>query len=768
MKSYYLFLFCILLFLFSCKEEVNTFYSIDYKKTFQYDSNWEVSDDIENINFISILNTKDTNDDFQSNVNFIIIPTMDTRLGDDYLYIRNRQAEALERKGYSIIEEKEIGINKQRALYIIANKTIEEKRYTMLQTLQLYNGVLIEGTFISEAISFREFQESAEFILQSFKYYVKPPELDNKDNYGREYDSNRNLSAYGPIKENKKEGLWSFYSRLGLQIETGHYTNGLKTGDWGEVYTNENASPRIKKTYINDSLEGSYTSYFDNKQIDSTGTFLNNKQIGAWISYYNTGIIYKKGEYKKGKKENVWNYYHSTGEIYTNGQYTNGKKQGVWEYFYTDGTLEKIEKYSKGVEDSIWVGYHPNGLLKHKNYYSEGLKIGTWKSYYTNGQLRNKSVYNSGKLDGGSKTFTRQGKSLFINSYKEGKKHGNHKHFNPLTGEPIKEEVFFEGKKHTTQKEYYTKGQLKKVENYSHGKKQGKFFSYYENGQLKEEKIYDNNILDGVFKSYFKNGQLEKVNTRKSNRIIETTEYYNNGQLKTHESYTLKKTENYLRPVSNGDLESYYENGGEKEISQKVNNTDYYITTYYPNGNIESKSFYQNGFISGKKYEYQYKSKDQIYKITAYQNGLENGPYVEYYSNGNIREEGIYLEGHLDDTLKVYYDNGTLARIEFRASKELQNELIEYHLNGNIELIISYKDGIKHGKETYNYANGQEAWSRIYNNNRFMEIGKTFDKNGNELPSGTLKKGNGTVNFYDENGLLINQKMVIEGLMPSY
>ena len=488
MKSYYLFLFCVLFLLFSCKEKVNTFYSIDYRKTFQYDSDWEVSDDIENINFISIMNTKDTNDDFQSNINFIIRPKKDTYLGDDYLYLKEQLTEALERKGYSIIEEKDIVINKQRALCIIASKTFEGKRYKVEQIYQLYDGVLIEATFISEAISFKEFQESAELILQSFKYYTKPLELESQDTMGREYDHYKNFTAYGPLKNNKREGFWSFYSQLGVQIETGHYKNGLKTGDWGKIYVNEDVSPREKKTYINDSLDGNYISYFYNGKIDSTGIFSKNRQIGIWTSYHSDGAVSKKGNYINGKKDGVWKQYYTTEQIQANKKYINGKKEGLWEYFYANGQLEKIEKYTEGIEDSTWVAYHPDGSIKHKNYYDNGIKIGVWETYYDTGKLEKQRFYNNGKQDGIYRHFNPQGNVIYLVTYKDGLKHGEYKYFSPKTGKPIREEFFKEDKKHGIQKEYYTNGQLKLQENFSYGKKQGKFFTYYENGQIKEEK----------------------------------------------------------------------------------------------------------------------------------------------------------------------------------------------------------------------------------------------------------------------------------------
>ena len=50
----------------------------------------------------------------------------------------------------------------------------------------------------------------------------------------------------------------------------------------------------------------------------------------------------------------------------------------------------------------------------------------------------------------------------------------------------------------------------------------------------------------------------------------------------------------------------------------------------------------------------------------SFKDNLENGPFAEYYENGNIHWEGNYLGGDFEqDTLKEFDKEGELIRILF-------------------------------------------------------------------------------------------------------
>jgi TonB family protein len=53
-----------------------------------------------------------------------------------------------------------------------------------------------------------------------------------------------------------------------------------------------------------------------------------------------------------------------------------------------------------------------------------------------------------------------------------------------------------------------------------------------------------------------------------------------------------------------------------------------------------------------------------ISTIYMYKNGMQHGPFLEYFKTGAIREKGLYQFGDLQDTLITFYENGKQRRFD--------------------------------------------------------------------------------------------------------
>lgn len=62
--------------------------------------------------------------------------------------------------------------------------------------------------------------------------------------------------------------------------------------------------------------------------------------------------------------------------------------------------------------------------------------------------------------------------------------------------------------------------------------------------------------------------------------------------------------------------------------------------------------------------------------------------------------------------------------------------------------------GIKDGSYQYYFDNGQLWTESQFKNNSMFTILSNFDRNGKPRDKGILKDGNGTVNFYTEEGVI--------------
>jgi antitoxin component YwqK of YwqJK toxin-antitoxin module len=74
-----------------------------------------------------------------------------------------------------------------------------------------------------------------------------------------------------------------------------------------------------------------------------------------------------------------------------------------------------------------------------------------------------------------------------------------------------------------------------------------------------------------------------------------------------------------------------------------------------------------------------------------------------------------------------------------------------------------YKMGESDGTYKYYYENGQLWVEKEYKNGLLMNVIGNFDPKGNHRDKGTIKDGNGTVNYYTEEGKVYSRQTFQEG-----
>lgn len=74
-----------------------------------------------------------------------------------------------------------------------------------------------------------------------------------------------------------------------------------------------------------------------------------------------------------------------------------------------------------------------------------------------------------------------------------------------------------------------------------------------------------------------------------------------------------------------------------------------------------------------------------------------SGPFLDYYYNGKLKNEGRMLNGKIHGRLNVYFNNGVLSN-ELYFDKGIKvNRHLEYHKNGNLKLKSYYNNGVRIG-----------------------------------------------------------------------
>ena len=168
--------------------------------------------------------------------------------------------------------------------------------------------------------------------------------------------------------------------------------------------------------------------------------------------------------------------------------------------------------------------------------------------------------------------------------------------------------------------------------------------------------------------------------------------------------------------------------------------------------------------------------KKILLKEINYKNGQKSGSYKYFYPNGKLGIDGNYVSDKLEGEINLYYENGKLFGIRLYKNDLKTGKHTYFYPNGNLKLEQNFLDGVKeglyqkfyengkiqeifhsqNGKENgnykYYYENGNLWIEKEYQNGLLMNVKGSYDEKGNLRNWGTLKDGNGIVNYYTKEG----------------
>ncbi len=241
------------------------------------------------------------------------------------------------------------------------------------------------------------------------------------------------------------------------------------------------------------------------------------------------------------------------------------------------------------------------------------------------------------------------------------------------------------------------------------GKPNGYWKTYYESGNIKSEGGRKNFLLDSVWTFYREDGMLEtKISYVENNK---------NGL-----EYVFSKSGNLIEEYNNVDnvkqgIASYYYESGElyRQIEFVDNKESGKGYEYAKDGRVITFLNYENGFV---------RSIEKVNRLNK--EGNKKGYWVEYWPNGNVKEEGIWSNGVRNGVFKFFKKNSDLDRIEVYRGGELVEDADEvfmmdirkeYYENGKLKLVGSYKNGSKQGVFREYDQDGNIINSHIYEGN---------------------------------------------------
>ena len=576
---------------------------------------------------------------------------------------------------------------------------------------------------------------------------------DKRSGYGKEYDHHENIIFEGQFLDGKRwEGFGKEIKNYDIVFE-GEYKKGKRNGK-GKEYYFDKLGTKFIGNYLDGERSGKGIEYFENGKIKFTGDFFKGG--------YNNGKGYNINreeifEIKNGegniKIYNNENKIEFEGE-YKNYRYWNGKISSyeygnlIYELFYLEGVIIRLKKYNRVLGYLEFEGEIINGELKKGKEYKDGELLFEGE-YHFNSKIENSEQFISEYLGYSSSEFSNQrwngkGKDynfsfkdikdetyIYEGDYLEGKKTGFGKIY-------VKKEVLvyegelLDGKLHGKGKLFDEEGNLKIEGDFIDDKADYKngFIKEYENGKLSTETKYSGGIPLRA-KHYNKEGII--ILEYKDKWI---KEYYDNGNLKAEGEY-------YAGYI--GIIKEYYENGKILFEGEAKDNVWWNGKVYNENGEIideikDGKSLNNKDKVEEENEEERKKDEEKnVFEGEYYDGEYWTGKLKEYYDNGNIKLEVVYLNGEKNGNCKSYDEDGII-----KSEKE--------YINGKkIGKCKYYKKGILY-KEREALIFGQMLKIKEYYDNGAIRYEGEGNFEGNSVGKGKLFSKKGELLFEGEFG----------------
>jgi len=201
----------------------------------------------------------------------------------------------------------------------------------------------------------------------------------------------------------------------------------------------------------------------------------------------------------------------------------------------------------------------------------------------------------------------------------------------------------------------------------------GKWQYWDRDGNLIQETEFEQGIINGSLIYYYKNGQ--KQNEGSFYYGVKTGEYkawYKNGKLKEEGSY------------KSGIMDSiwtyYFESGKKQKVEEYDDVTGFiklkdYWDKYEKHTVKDGKGKYQDFYSNGK-----------VKEEGLFKSGLENGKWTLYYKNGQKMSEGKYINGKRAEKWTSWFDNGNIkSELNYNTGDNIQ-----WYINGKKELVDAH------------------------------------------------------------------------------
>ncbi len=349
------------------------------------------------------------------------------------------------------------------------------------------------------------------------------------------------------------------------------------------------------------------------------------KKKGKYKFYYPSGKVSASGKVKNYHRNGQWKYYDDQGNVVTIANFVFDTINGKYEEFYADGKPFVKGQYCMNRKCGNWKTYDNTGLMISDENLIDGQPHGTQRYWYPNGVMRDSIVSNAG-VTVYKKSWYKSAKVKSTETFKEGLPHGTWILYPEFSSDTFPEttDEYKDGLKHGWHYAWKDKIRIQAF-HYANGELDGVSSRFdEETGKLTVEENYSNGQLHGTSK-YFRNGLLLRTDQYKNGlRNGAQSEFAREGHVMKRKWYSM------------GVLDSMY--------------------TYYASGKTAVKQIYIPGTTNSTWTE---SDANGFLLIEGYLNNeRRHGDWCVYYTNGKKHSCTPYKDGVIQGIYTRWYSNG--------------------------------------------------------------------------------------------------------------
>ena len=613
---------------------------------------------------------------------------------------------------------------------------------------------------------------------------------------------NGKFRSRGLIVQGQQSGKWVFVDESG-EIRQGEFQNGERSGTW-KLWTPEKQL-LLSEQFIGDQLHGPRRTYHPNGKSASSSFFAYNVKQGTETFWHPNGNKAVEVRWVNGQRHGQVNKWAENGQLFLSGSYFMGVPEGNWEWRDLDGKLLKSSTFEDGTGELFDYAFvkltnddEGRMLLQLESSYKNGKLDGMETTYHKNGNLRSEYNYKAGKKEGKFREWYTGGYLKVEGQNTNDLPSGSiREYYPPDPDESVvrtilhKETVYVEGEENATLTEYSPKGVKTSVRELKDGQSHGIVEEYFDNGVLKLTGTFLNGLKEGEWKELHQDGHerflynytLDKLNgVYKSwhdvvEPIVEEGEEVSEEELKP----VLKEEGEYANGQKDGQWQTWYpneslqsqviyksglENGSYKEWWPKYTDSeedailkaegDFILgnkngvwKTWYANGLMESKNYFENGVRDGvQEVWYDYLIRDEpVLKLKGeYKKGKKHGEGLAFFADSKLEILQTYNMDQLEGPYEEYYSTGILKSKGNFKNGVLDGDFVVYHPNRKLREEHFYIDGYKDGSYTSYHEKGKLQSKGSYRRNIPVDLWQWFDDDGKTiLASSHFSDGKGTM-----------------------